>query len=82
VHVDRCPDVDPLFEITCWRERVSSVTELTHLLRCYAATSGHAATKEWQKAVAYVNAYTTPVVDASIDRLLDGVGLLKEATAR
>jgi hypothetical protein len=77
LHDDRYPDVDPLFELIYWRECVSSVSEIKHLLRRYAATSDRSTTRDWREVFTYINDYTMPVDDASIDRFLEAVGLFR-----
>lgn len=68
------PDVDPLFNMEGWRERVASPEELERVLRRVDAQDGEA-TAQWRRAAAYVEAYARPVTDAAIDRFLDAVGL-------
>ncbi len=70
-------DVDPLFELANWRESVSSVKELADMLRRYAATRDDSATEEWRSAAEYVNSYVMPVDDASVERFLKTLGLIK-----
>lgn len=62
-------DVDPLFELTTWRESVSSPSELEETLARYPTlTAGYV--EEWRRAVEYVNTYTVPVQEAAIEQLL------------
>lgn len=63
-------DVDVLFELTNWRERVSSVSEMEEVLRRYAATGDPGVSEEWRRAAEFVNGYTTAADDASADRFL------------
>lgn len=71
-------DVDPLYELRSWREIVSNASEMASVLRHYAAMSDAEANVQWQTARMYVDAYTTPVDDASIDRFLDAMGISGE----
>lgn len=66
-------DVDVLFELTHWRERVSSVSEMEQLLRCYSEKGDTSVSEEWRSASDYVNTYTTTVNDTAIDRFLNQV---------
>lgn len=69
------PNVDPLFQLGGWRERVGSDEELAQILCRYAAASSDDIGPEWQRAVEYVKAYTRPVDSAAVDRFLQAVGL-------
>lgn len=75
LHDDRHDDIDPLFELTSWRECVSSAREMEQVLRRYAAQTTDCAFEEWRSAAEYVSAYTMPVDVASIDRFLAAVAL-------
>ena len=75
LHDARTHDIDPLFELTTWRERTGSVEVFAAVLRQYATMSASAAQEAWRSAAEYVNAYTQPVDDAAITRFLDAVGL-------
>lgn len=75
LHDDRAMDIDPLFQLRSWREYVSSPGEIIELLRGYASVTEERAAGEWKSAAEYVNGYTMPVEDASIDRFLAAVGL-------
>jgi hypothetical protein len=68
-------DIDPLFELETWRERISSVEGCATALRQYMVMSAAAAEEAWRSAAAYVNAYTQPVDDASVGRFLTAIGL-------
>ena len=75
LHDDDHPDVDPLFEVTSWRESVSSTREMEHVLRRYAETTIDCAYKQWRSAMEYVDAYTTAVDENSIGQLLKALDL-------
>lgn len=75
LHSDHHHNVDPLFELVSWRDYVSSANEMELVLRRYAATTEDCASEEWRSAAMYVDGYTMPVDDASIDRFLAAVGL-------
>ncbi len=75
LHDDHHVDVDPLFQLHGWREFVSSPSEIGELLRRYALVTEERAAGEWKSAAEYVNSYTVPVGEASIDRFLAAVGL-------
>lgn len=80
VHDDRRPDVDPVSELTSWRERASSPEDVEAILRRYDATTQDCAGEQWRSAAEYVHSYAMPVDEASIDRFLVAVGL-KDGTA-
>ena len=82
VHDEALLDTDPLFGLTGWRATVSSVADLAETLRRYAATPAYAAAEEWRGAAAYVQAYTVPVDEASVERFLEAVGLGRGASGR
>jgi len=76
LHGDGYMDVDPLFELEeGWRERVGSVKELEEALRRYAAASEGSVAEQWRATADYVNSYTVPVDDASMDRFFMAAGL-------
>lgn len=68
-------DVDPLFELQTWRDYVSSENELCELLRGYTSLGDSEAMALWKPAWDYVNSYTVPVDEASIDRFVTAVGI-------
>jgi hypothetical protein len=74
LHDDRSPDIDPLFEVTNWRERIASLREMQEVLERYAAVSQAHAAEQWRRAAEYAEAYTVPVDGAAIDRFLTAVG--------
>ena len=67
-------DVDPLFEMTLWRERASSPQVAAEFLRRYSGLSPEQVIEHWQAATAYVEQYTHPVTPASIERWLTVLG--------
>lgn len=67
---ERFYDIDPLFEVTTWRERVDSAQALEQVLARYAEIPGQEATAAWRDAARYVEEYTIPVTDASVDQWL------------
>ena len=68
-------DVDPLFELQAWRDYVSSEDELCQLLRGYSNLGDAEALASWKPAWDYVNSYTVPVDETSIDRFVTATGL-------
>lgn len=74
LHDDTHPDIDPLFEVTGWRDVVSSPQDMHAILQGYAAERNPQLTEEWSGVVEYVKTYAMPVDEASIDRFLDAVG--------
>ena len=70
LHDERFHDVDPLFEVTTWRERASSAQALEQVLARYAKTPAQEAVATWREAARYVEEYTIPVTDASVDQWL------------
>lgn len=75
LHDEAHPDIDPLFELTGWREPVTTLSEAAELLTRYAGVHEAVAAEAWRPAADYVNAYTVPVTEASISRFLSAVGL-------
>jgi len=78
VHHPAHPEIDPLFEITRWRERVDAVERFADVLRGFSSTTVQAAAAEWQPVAEYIDRYTVPVDDEAIDRFLSVVGLRSE----
>ena len=75
LHDERHQHGDPLFELTSWRELVTSEAELRLTLTRYAATNANGeVSDEWRGAAEYVKAYVTPVSEASLDQFLEAVG--------
>jgi hypothetical protein len=68
-------EVDPLFELTGWREAADSADDVARILRRFAGTDAARADAEWRPTCDYVVSYATPVNDASLDGLLEAVGL-------
>ncbi len=75
LHDERYHEVDPLFELKNWRERACSIEQLQEVLRDYGDSDGNRDAESWRQAVEYVDGYTTPVDEASVDRFLARVGL-------
>jgi hypothetical protein len=77
---DSClPDADPLFELTDWREFVSSPSEMAQTLWRYAGTTEESAAARWRNAAEYAKDYMMPVDESSIDRFLVAAGLQERA---
>jgi hypothetical protein len=77
---DSClPDADPLFELTDWREFVSSPSEMAQTLWRYAGTIEESAAARWRNAAEYARDYIMSVDDSSIDQFLVAVGLQERA---
>jgi len=77
LHQDRSRDVDPLFELTSWKERVCSPEELTETLRRVHAGGSEVLNPGWPEAVSYVRGYIQPAGEDSVDRLITAAGLKK-----
>lgn len=77
VEAEGSPDIDPLFELTDWRERVASIDAFADSLQRYAASSRDEAIAQWRGASVYAQAYVKPVDDEAIDELLEAVGLTR-----
>lgn len=77
LHQDRSRDVDPLFELTSWKERVCSPEELTEVLRRVHAAGSEPAGPGWLEAFSYVRGYVQPAAEDSVDRLIAAAGLKK-----
>ena len=76
-HSERHMDVDPLFELTEWRDEVSGIDEAVEALSRFAVVDGAAATQAWGRVVGYARGYAVPVDGASIDRMLSAAGLAR-----
>jgi hypothetical protein len=72
---DCLPDADPLFELTDWREFVSSPSEMAQILWRYAGGIEESAGVPWRTAAEYARDYIMPVDESSINRFLVAVGL-------
>lgn len=75
LHDGRVPNADPLFALTQWRQTVTSLDEFRDGLARYAATPSAEAVEQWRSSADYATEYTRPMNDASLDQLLDAVGL-------
>lgn len=62
--------IDPIFELNEWRQNVESEDALEQGLLEYAKTPAEKNFSSWKVARDYVQAYTMPVDQNSIDRLL------------
>jgi hypothetical protein len=71
LHDEAWPEVDPVFELGGWRERVSGVGELEAALVRYAREEAGALEPVWKEAADYVNDYVVGVSSDSIDRMLE-----------
>lgn len=69
------PDTDPLFELQDWRVRVGGGQEAAQILTDYAALSEEEAHRQWFPARSYVEDYTKPVDDRSVEALLEAAGV-------
>ncbi len=78
VEAEGHPEVDPLFELSDWRERSASAAAAAAILRRYAQTAEGTAAEAWREAAAYASTYTQAVDDGSIHRLLAVTGLVAE----
>lgn len=65
--------IDPLFELKAWREQVCSVEDLERVLDGYFDQSQSEAETEWEQASDYARNYVRPVMDQSINQLLEYV---------
>jgi hypothetical protein len=72
---DCLPDADPLFELTDWREFVSSPSEMAQTLWRYAGRIEEFAAVPWRTAAEYAKDYIMPEDESSINRFLVAVGL-------
>jgi len=79
LHDEQTHEIDPIFELTTWRDRVNSVAECSSALRHYATMSATAAREAWRSAVEYTNAYTQPANELSVTRFLEAIGVAPAA---
>ena len=75
LRTENLPDTDPLFELTQWREVIASEEEAGRVLKEYEANSGENVLASWKTAQGYVQSYTQPVKESSIDALLKVAGV-------
>ncbi len=75
LRVDGVPEIDPLFEVTEWRDVVASVDDFAAAACVYARLSEHDADSSWRGVAEYVRRFSVPVDGEAIDRLLNTVGL-------
>src|SRR5262249_25574021 len=68
-------DIDPLFELDVWREYVTAESELASALKGYSEMKPEEVFDEWKAASDYVNSYTVPVSDKSIESFLSAANL-------
>ncbi|MBI2870172.1 MAG: hypothetical protein HYY14_00505 [Candidatus Omnitrophica bacterium] len=69
------PDVDPLFELSAWRETVSAPEELKVRLNALASDPREMLERPWNEACDYVRGYTRPVSAETLERFLFEAGL-------
>ena len=81
IEVPGSPDIDPLFELTGWRERVSSVERCADRLTQYATSREEEALAQWREAGEYAHAYVKPVDEPAIETLLEAVGMVRSSSA-
>jgi len=74
-------DIDPLYELKCWRERVDSVDAFLHRYRTHEKGSAGSATAEWSSARDYCAAYVQPVSESAIDEMLEHSKLKRQQRA-
>ena len=67
-------DIDPLFELARWKERVLGGGPLLGSLQRYGKADSEACT-EWKEAVEYVRSYTLAVAESALDDFLKTVGV-------
>ncbi len=62
-------EIDPLFELQDWRERVDGAEEFVAALQRFSEI-GAEGERQWQEATRYVREYAVPVDDLSIEGLI------------
>ena len=62
-------DIDPMYAMTVWRKRVSSVTGAIEVIATEQSTND-STHNEWREAVKYCNAYVKPLKTSAIDVML------------
>lgn len=70
-------DIDPLFELAGWKERVPGGLPLLRCLQRYGG-EGPEALGGWEEAAEYVRSYTLGVGESALDRFLETVGVPQE----
>lgn len=71
-------DMDPLFELTSWRETTSSADDFSRRLAEYAATDVGALVPSWRQAVDYAEDYFAPFGSAGVESLLAAINGRRE----
>lgn len=64
-------NIDPLFELEVFREEVGSIQELSERLMDYGKTPVERTLSDWQIAAKYVQEYTIPVSEKSIQNFME-----------
>jgi len=75
-------DTDPLYDLSEWRERVTSPEELVERYMASQAREAAALVDEWQRARTFCEAYTQSIRPAALDEALAlaGIGRAPAAT--
>lgn len=68
-------DVDALYALPGWRERIGTVDDLCSALERYAGCPGADAEAQWRPARDWVDAYVQPVDGSSLERLRTMIGV-------
>ena len=67
-------DRDPLFMLPDWRKRCATPEELSQVLMQHEQAAPDVLMGEWERALQYVNDYTTSVTEESIQQFVEAAG--------
>lgn len=75
LHDPRTADVDPLFMLNGWREKVTDLAGAAGALCAYESMSESKRRLDWEQARLFARRYAEPVTPESMDRFLGAAGL-------
>jgi hypothetical protein len=73
-------DIDPLYELSEWREYVHSVDDLIPRYRSHRAQAGKNSIAEWQRARDYCDGYVQPIREDAIDKMIELAGEISKSS--
>lgn len=79
LHQQGLREIDPLSGLEVWRERIASWQELGPRLKDFERAGPEQITRDWRRAVQYVQEYAVGVDENSIQVLLDTLGHARSA---
>ncbi len=79
LHQEGLHEIDPLCDLSVWRERVQSGPAIAPLLEEFERSRHEQVNEEWRRAVQYVEEYTMGVNESSSRSLLEELGCTQPA---